>query len=300
VARTPDLKRELGGRRPTSNRGDVFEHLDDVPEMPRISTATELNAFDWKSCTVPTLVTAQALDEHGVNVEFFSKDAFDGFTYFKNLSRDFAKEEAKSQRVSRATCPLDDELAPQANAVLSVAVPSDAVQLSSDNAEKKLLREALQPCAFAVGAGKVFSQAEKNHFGVVKWTWSGTRQVAATKEETFLQFVQARSAPGQLLPLAQLWATWKDITADYMQQYLPKQGKGTTFHTTVGPGDLLFTPPAFIIAEQSKGASTYGLRMAILKPDDYTDLLKVLSVVERGAGPGAASKSTLRLAVEDS
>jgi hypothetical protein len=40
--------------------------------------------------------------------------------------------------------------------------------------------------------------------------------------------------------------------------------------------------------------------MAILKPDDYTDLLKVLSVVERGAGPGAASKSTLRLAVEDS
>ena len=291
-------------------RGDVFEHLDEVPEMLRITTATELKEVDWKSCTVPTLVTAQAMDGHEHVTDFFNKEACEGFSFFKTLAADFAKEEAKSQRATRVTCPIDDALVPRAVAVLSAAVPSDAIR-PTDSAEKKQLREALQPCAFVVSAGKVFAQAEKHHFGVVKWTWSGTRQVAVTREESFLQFVQARSAPGQLLPLALLWTTWKDITADYMQHYMAKQGKGNTFHSTVAPGDLLFTPPAFIIAERSKGATTLGLRVGILRPPDYNDLAKVLSVVERGTGGAAAAASgsapalapmpkvKLRLAVEE-
>lgn len=308
-AKTDGAKRQHAAHK--NIRGDVFEHLDDVPEMFRISTATELKQFDWKSCTVPTLVTAQAMDEHVT--DFFNKEACEGegFSFFKNLAADFAKEEAKSQRATRVTCPIADALVPRAVAVLSAAVPSDAIQ-PTDSAEKKQLREALRPCAFAVSAGTVFAQAEKHHFGVAKWTWSGTRQVAVTREESFLQFVQARSAPGQPLPLALLWTTWKDITADYMQHYMAKQGKGNTFHSTVAPGDLLFTPPAFIIAEQSKGATTLGLRVGILRPPDYNDLAKVLSVVERGTGAAAAAaasgsasalapmpKSTLRLAVEE-
>ena len=97
-----------------------------------------------------------------------------------------------------------------------------------------------------------------------------------------------------------------------MQHYMAKQGKGNTFHSTVAPADLLFTPPAFIIAEQSKGTTTLGLRVGILRPPDYNDLAKVLSVVERGTGAAAAAaasgsasalapmpKSTLRLAVEE-
>ena len=120
-----------------------------------------------------------------------------------------------------------------------------------------------------------------------------------TKEENFLQFVQARSTPGSLLPLAQLWTTWRDITADYMQSYMAKQGKDATFSATIAAGEMLFTPPSCIVCERGQASASFGLRMSIVRPPHYEDLLKVLNVVERGIASGSAAKSALRLAVED-
>ena len=172
-------------------------------------------------------------------------------------------------------------VAESAAALLGSFVASSAVSADKLDESNQPLKESLRPGVWAMSPGRVFSQAERSHFATVRWSWKGTRQVPLTKEEHFLQFVQARRPLGAQIPFVNLWNTWRDITSEYMRQYTTNQGSPSTFTTTIGPGEALFLPPAYIVCERGQGDNCVGLRLPVLYKEHHPCLLKVLNAVEK-------------------
>lgn len=223
-----------------------------MPQVRRITTKEDLLNFDWGSCTVPVLVTAEAIDKD--STQFFTDQSADGYKFLKQLQTDFETDVAKSGQPMRGVSALEGDMGGKVAAFLGIFAPSTRMSLDVDGKDaKKPLQDALLPTCSCMSPGRAFSQAERHHFATLRWSWSGTRQVALTKEESFVKFAQAaQSTASSVVPLAQLWNGWRETTSDQMQGYLSKQGQNTTFSATVAPNELLYTPPAYMVCERGQ------------------------------------------------
>ena len=160
------------------------------------------------------------------------------------------------------------------------------------------LQTALLGTFFAMTPAYPFAQSEKWHFGTGRWSWFGTRQVVLTREEALMRFHRARM-PGEPQPsFAQLWAYFKDMTAELLAMYLENQGKGSTFTCTVAPGEFLYTPPAYVVCERSHADCCLGVRVAILRTGDHEDLFKVCNYLDIKTTTANGKQTPLHTAVK--
>ena len=94
----------------------------------------------------------------------------------------------------------------------------------------------------------------------MRLTTKGARQVSVASERDVYKFMCAR-VPGCSPTFPQVWQFWKTIDAAAMRDFM---GTFSAWTGTVGEGDVLALPPAFIVAEKAVGGVACGLRRAFV------------------------------------
>ena len=117
-------------------------------------------------------------------------------------------------------------------------------------------------CDLTLLASKSFpGQAEKHHLGTARLTTLGTRQLVVSSENDVFKFMVART-PGLQPTFNDVWQFWRGMDACSMRQFIASGFQ--CWACSVGPGDLLLMPPAFVIAEKAMGGPCCGLRAGVL------------------------------------
>ena len=150
----------------------------------------------------------------------------------------------------------------------------------------------MKPTYFALSPGFPFSQSEKHHFGTLKWTFEGVRQVVLTREEALLQFFRSRH-PGQPPSFTDLWRFFKEMTGDLMQAYMSNHGAGCTFAVTVAKQEMLYTPSTYVVCERGQAMHCAGFRLASVRTCEHQELSKVFGHMEGKQGASSGKKPSV-------
>ena len=93
-------------------------------------------------------------------------------------------------------------------------------------------------------------------------TTSGTRQLVVASENDVFKFMVART-PGLEPTFNDMWQFWRSTDMCSMKQFAASGFDG--WACSIGVGDLLLMPPAFVIAERAMGGKPCcGLRAGLL------------------------------------
>ncbi len=242
---------------------DLFDAAGDVArQMDYVASADDLKSLQpgsdpWR---LPTLVGKDAVKEFLATAMTESDGALDHEIKAGQRSlKEQLKTLPKGAAHLRGAFSLQPSFHPSALKLLKNIFPFETVMPGAN--EK--LAAVLEPQVFAMSPGNIFSQAEKGHFGCVRVHTEGTKTILTTPEENLLAFMVSR-APGTHPSFSDLWQFFKTMSKDVMQAYAAGQGKDKLFHCTVSAGDVLFTPPCFVLAERAMAGSCSGLKFTVI------------------------------------
>ena len=192
----------------------------------------------------------------------------------------------------RASQALDPQLAKRLQEKIDKFVHPEItgkpVSASSLPVENPVLAKALSVQAFGLAAGHMsIAKCENNQFSCLRWAKQGTREVAMLNFSdvmSFLEKQQQGKADAVTVSFSSIlsWATSASLQ-DLLK--LIQAHPNAVVRGTVGPRDILYTPPAAITYHRVlNDCDSLGVRVPFLVSNDAMILPKVLESFKRQPG----------------
>ena len=170
--------------------------------------------------------------------------------------------------------------------------PTDHILPSTKIMEK--LKDILNPVAFIIAKGRLTTSAEAAHLPTCRLGFVGTRSVVCTPTRSLLEYL-SKSGGGAKCDVQRAYHWLKTVTTDAAKTFLEASAEHTIMHATVGPHDVLYIPPGWILFEKIVGNLDFvGVRLQHLSLTDLPEL-SALSTYLMGLGKPSTN---LQMAVD--
>ena len=137
------------------------------------------------------------------------------------------------------------------------------------------------------------ARPDRHHLGLLKWTWSGTRQVLLVSEASLLIYFKA-CAVGRPVQMHNTWPALRELSAEQVKGLVTGAGQGRVYTGTVAEGDTVYIPPGWVACEKAQGTFAMGLQKRVVpRRTAGPELLAIADEVGTRASPGTVLHSVV-------